>query len=108
MPLLAIGNIFYLYVISESPGVYMKWVHTCFENLIHTLQSLNMNKQVDAVQIQLSHWLRDNPKLDTVIILSVLHEEPVPFDQFMADFNVWEKRTKKVLNFAKEMLAQDN
>lgn len=85
----------------------MKWIHTCFDNLIHTLQSLNMNKQVDASQIQLSHWLKDNPKLETVITLGVLHEEPGSFEQFIGEFNVWEKRTKKVLNFAKEMMEKE-
>lgn len=96
-----------LFLILDSPGVYMKWVHSCFDNLIHTLQSLNMNKQVDAAQIQLSHWLKDNPKLETIIILGVLHEEPGSFEQFMGDFNVWEKRTKKVLIFAKDMMGKD-
>lgn len=98
----------FILLFPDSSGVYMKWVHTCFENLIHTLQSLNMNKQVDAVQIQLSHWLRDNPKLATVITLSTLHDEPESFEQFVSDFNVWEKRTKKVLNFAKELKEKES
>lgn len=83
----------------------MRWIHTCFDNLIHTLQSLNMNKQVDSVQIQLSHWLRENPKLDTTVTLTMLNEKARPFDQFMSDFSVWEKKAKKVLNFAKEMIT---
>ena len=92
----------------ESNGVYMKWIHTCFDNLIHTLQSLNMNKQVDAAQIQLSHWLRDNSKLETILTLAVLHEDPGSYEQFEGDFNVWEKRTKKVLNFAKELKDKES
>ncbi|XP_053395005.1 amyloid protein-binding protein 2-like isoform X3 [Mercenaria mercenaria] len=89
--------------IRESSGVYMKWIHTCFENLIHTLQSLNMNKQVDSAQIQLSHWLRENPKLDSTVTIATLHEEPQGFEQFMTDFNIWDKKMKKALNFAKEL-----
>ncbi|XP_052277538.1 uncharacterized protein LOC127876389 isoform X2 [Dreissena polymorpha] len=92
----------------DSPGVYMKWVHTCFENLIHTLQSLNINKQVDATQIQLSHWLRDNPRLETVVSMTTLHEAPCSLEVFMGEFNSWEKRTKKALNFVKEAKTGDN
>ena len=82
--------------------MYMKWVHSSFDNLISTLQSLNMNKQVDAAQIQLSHWLRDNPKLDTPLSLAILDEEAQSFSDFMGDFNVWEKKAKKLINFARE------
>lgn len=86
----------------ESAGVYMKWVHTCFDNLIHTLQSLNMNKQVDTAQIQLSHWLRENPKPESVITLEVLSKEPLSLEQFMSEFNLWEKKMKKALSFIKD------
>lgn len=86
----------------ECSGVYMKWIHTCFENLIHTLQSLSMNKQVDSTQIQLSHWLRENPKLESTVTIATLHEEPPSFEQFIADFNIWGQKVKKVINFEKE------
>jgi hypothetical protein len=62
-----------------------------------------MNKQVDSAQIQLSHWLRENPKLDGTVTIATLHEEPQSFEQFMEDFNIWEKKMKKALNFAKEL-----
>ncbi|XP_052776013.1 uncharacterized protein LOC128213938 isoform X2 [Mya arenaria] len=90
----------------DSPKMYMKWVHTCFENLIHTLQSLNMNKQVDAVQIQLSHWLRENPKLETSITMATLDEEPISLQEFVGDLNVWEKQTKKVIEFVRDNILE--
>ena len=75
----------------------MKWIHACYENLISTLQSLTMNKQADAVQIQLSHWLKDNPKFDTVITMATLNEEPTQFKDFLAGFDLWESRIKKAV-----------
>ena len=85
----------------------MKWIHSCFEALIQTLQSLNMNKQADSVQIQLSHWLKDNPKFDTVVTMETLHGEPPVFKKFMEDFNIWEKKTQKVIEFAREQKEKE-
>lgn len=79
----------------------MKWIHTCFDSLIHTLQSLGMNKQVDSAQIQLSHWLRENPRLESTVTIATLHEEPQSFERFMGDFNIWESKIKKALIFEK-------
>lgn len=84
----------------------MKWIHTCFDTLIHTLQSLDMNKQVDNAQIQLSHWLRENPKLESTVTIPMLNEEPQSIEQFMTDFNIWENKAKKAIIFAKEMENQ--
>ena len=88
--------------IAESPGVHMKWVHSSFDTLIQTLQSLNMNKQADKAQIQLSHWLKDNPKFDTVVTMATLQDEPQDFKTFMEEFNIWEKRTQNLFEFAKQ------
>ena len=77
----------------------------CYDHLINTLQSLNENKEADEFQIQLSQWLRDNPVYDKQVTLQDLTAKPKPFSQFLEDFNVWEKRTKKVLNMAKNILA---
>ena len=80
----------------------MKWVQSSFETLIQTLQSLNMNKQADKAQIQLSHWLKDNPKFDSVVTMETLQEEPAEFKTFMEEFNIWEKRTQNLFEFAKQ------
>lgn len=61
-----------------------------------------MNKQVDSAQIQLSHWLRENSRLESTVTIATLHEEPQSYEQFMGDFNIWESKIKKVLNFEKE------
>ncbi|CAG2217003.1 unnamed protein product [Mytilus edulis] len=89
----------------DSSGVYLKWVHVCYDHLINTLQSLNQNKEADEFQIQLSQWLRDNPVYDKQITMEDLTAKPEPFSKFLDNFNVWEKRTKKVLDFAKRVVA---
>ena len=66
-----------------------------------------MNKQADHVQIQLSHWLKDNPRLDSAVTMATLHEEPPVFKKFMEDFNIWEKKTQKVIEFAREQKERD-
>ncbi|KAL3868968.1 hypothetical protein ACJMK2_041713 [Sinanodonta woodiana] len=90
----------------ESPGVYMKWVHACFEHLINTLQALNRNKEADEIQIKLSQWIRDNPPMESGITIEILHDKPKPFSAFMQDFNIWEKRSKKVLNIVQEKMDE--
>ncbi|XP_069127253.1 LOW QUALITY PROTEIN: amyloid protein-binding protein 2-like [Argopecten irradians] len=82
----------------ETCGVYLKWVHVCFEHLVSTLQSISLNKEADEVQIKLSQWLRDHPVYDRVITVEDLQEKAVPFSKFQEDFNVWEKHTKKLMN----------
>lgn len=79
----------------------------CYDHLINTLQSMNQNKEADEFQIQLSQWLRDNPVYDKQITLQELSQKPEPYSKFLEEFNVWEKRTKKVLDFAKQIVAQD-
>lgn len=79
----------------------------CYDHLINTLQSLNQNKEADEFQIKLSQWLRDNPVYDKEITLAELTEKPSSYSKFLEEFNVWEKHTKTVLNFAKEMALAD-
>ncbi|XP_060082100.1 amyloid protein-binding protein 2-like [Ylistrum balloti] len=81
----------------EPCGVYLKWVHVCFEHLISTLQSINMNKEADEVQIKLSQWLRDHPVYERVISVEDLQQKAQPFSRFMEEFDIWEKHTKKIL-----------
>lgn len=83
-------------------GVYLKWVHVVYDTLIATLQSLNRNKESDHYQIQLSKWLRDNPKHDTVVRLQQLQEDPPTIDNFKDEFNVWEKKGKAILSVLKK------
>lgn len=92
------------YVLLNSPdgGVYLKWVHVVYDTLIATLQSLNRNKESDHYQIQLSKWLRDNPKHDTVVTLQQLQEDPPTIDNFKDEFNVWEKKGKAILSVLKK------
>lgn len=92
------------YVLLNSPdcGVYLKWVHVVYDTLIATLQSLNRNKESDHYQIQLSKWLRDNPKHDTVVMLQQLQEDPPTIDNFKDEFNVWEKKGKAILSVLKK------
>lgn len=92
------------YVLLNSPdcGVYLKWVHVVYDTLIVTLQSLNRNKESDHYQIQLSKWLRDNPKHDTVVTLQQLQEDPPTIDNFKDEFNVWEKKGKAILSVLKK------
>ncbi|OWF36041.1 amyloid protein-binding protein 2-like [Mizuhopecten yessoensis] len=82
----------------EPCGVYLKWVHVCFEHLVSTLQSINLNKEADEVQIKLSQWLRDHPVYDHVVTVEDLQQKPQAFARFQEDFNIWEKRTKKILD----------
>lgn len=83
-------------------GVYLKWVHVVYDTLIATLQSLNRNKESDHYQIQLSKWLRDNPKHDTMVTLQQLQQDPPTIDNFKDEFNVWEKKGKAILSVLKK------
>lgn len=66
------------------------------------MQSLNRNKESDHYQIQLSKWLRDNPKHDTVVTLQQLQQDPPTIDNFKDEFNVWEKKGKAILSVLKK------
>ncbi|KAJ8305717.1 hypothetical protein KUTeg_016262 [Tegillarca granosa] len=89
----------------EPVGMYLKWVHVCYEHLISTLQSLNRNKEADEVQIQLSQWLRDNKVNDHVITLEELHTAPESYSKFMDEFDAWDKAAKKILSLTQAETA---
>ncbi|KAK3090311.1 hypothetical protein FSP39_010840 [Pinctada imbricata] len=85
-------------------GIYLKWVHVCFENLIATLQSMNNNKEADEYQIQLAQWLRDNKVYDRVVSLEELSAKARPFSEFMDEFDKWDRAKEKVKDLAMKQL----
>ncbi|XP_076463205.1 uncharacterized protein LOC143295408 isoform X2 [Babylonia areolata] len=86
----------------ESTGQYLKWVHVCFQTLINLLQtegaSFSNSGDADRLQVQLSVWLKDNPKDNTPLDTKQLTKSPPLFKDFMDKFDSWGSAVQKVQN----------
>ncbi|KAK7508434.1 hypothetical protein BaRGS_00000673 [Batillaria attramentaria] len=95
----------------ETTGLYLKWVHVCFETLLSLLQSpdasYSSSEEADRLQVQLSVWLKDNPKDDSAVDTAQLTETPPPFQDFIDKFDAWGSAMTKMQSL-KENLKQDD
>lgn len=68
-------------------------VHEALPNLLH--------------QVQLSVWLKDNPKDDSPVDTTELSSTPPPFQDFMDKFDAWGSAISKVQQM-KDSLQKDD
>lgn len=83
--------------ISENTGWYLRWMHNCYENLATLYSSQGQEKEVEIVQVKLSHWLKANPKINDNIDRSIFDETPPLFESFVKKADIWTSALHKII-----------
>lgn len=106
----AIHHLRQVIMLTETSGCYLKWVHVCFETLLSLLQSPGatntQTEEADRLQVQLSVWLKDNPKDESPLDTTLLTKDPPPFQDFTEHFDTWGTAVTKMQQL-KDSLKKD-
>ncbi|CAH1775459.1 unnamed protein product [Owenia fusiformis] len=89
----------------DSNGVYLKWAHTCYDNLIELLKASDRHTEAEEYQAKLIDWMAENPKLAN-ISWEVLNESPKPFKDFLEKFNLFKAKLGKVKASLKKLIKK--
>lgn len=82
-------------VFSDSSGVYLKWVHVCYDTLIILLRAINQKKEAEVYQANLIDWMKKNPKPGKPTSWEELHAEPTAYREFYQHFNQMQNLLQK-------------
>ncbi|ESO92616.1 hypothetical protein LOTGIDRAFT_162532 [Lottia gigantea] len=82
----------------DSNGIYIWWIHACYQHLIDSYNQLNYNTAAqEIITDKMNQWLDNHTKQEGLITLTDLEDQAMPFDEFLQKIDSWGSKVKKVM-----------